>query len=104
VDIMSADKQNVLLIPSTAVVYAPYGDSVFVLESSQQGGKSPLVAQPRFVRLGERRGDLVEVISGLKDGETVVANGAFKLRKGVAVMVNNALAPTVELNPKPTDR
>lgn len=104
VDIMSADKQNVLLIPSTAVVYAPYGDSVFVLESSQQGGKSTLVAQPRFVRLGERRGDLVEVITGLKDGETVVANGAFKLRKGVAVMVNNALAPTVELNPKPTDR
>lgn len=104
VDIMSADKQNVLLIPSTAVVYAPYGDSVFVLESSQHDGKSLLVAQPRFVRLGERRGDLVEVISGLKDGETVVANGAFKLRKGVAVMVNNALAPTVELNPKPTDR
>ena len=96
VDVLASDKHDVLVIPATAVVFAPYGDSVFVLEN--------LVAQPRFVRLGERRGDLVAVLSGLKEGETVVSNGAFKLRKGVKVVVNNSLAPKVEVDPKPSDK
>jgi membrane fusion protein (multidrug efflux system) len=74
-------------------------------EGQKKVGDPPgRVAQPRFVRLGERRGDLVAVVSGLKEGETVVSNGAFKLRKGMAVIVNNALAPPVELDPKPTDK
>jgi membrane fusion protein (multidrug efflux system) len=99
----------VLLIPATAVIYAPYGDSVFVLDqkagdAKKAGDQPTLVAQPRFVRLGERRGDLVAVVSGLAEGETVVSNGAFKLRKGMSVIVNNALAPPVELDPKPTDK
>jgi len=112
VEVSAADQHEVLVVPATAVVYAPYGDSIFVLEpkpqkadeqktSSDQPG---LVAQPRFVRLGERRGDFVAVVSGLKEGETVVSNGAFKLRKGMAVIVNNTLAPPVELDPKPTDK
>lgn len=56
------------------------------------------------MRLGERRGDLVAVESGLKQGETVVSNGAFKLRKGARVVLNNDLAPPVELDPRPTDK
>jgi membrane fusion protein (multidrug efflux system) len=114
VEVSASDQHDVLVVPATAVVYAPYGDSVFVLdqkadvekpEGQKKVGDQPgLVAQPRFVRLGERRGDLVAVVSGLKEGETVVSNGAFKLRKGMAVIVNNALAPPVELDPKPTDK
>jgi len=114
VDVSAADVRQVLLIPATAVVYAPYGDSVFVLsqkagdqkagEPKKAGDQPALVAEPRFVRLGERRGDLVAVVSGLTEGETVVSNGAFKLRKGMSVVVNNALAPPVELDPKPTDK
>ena len=103
VDVSAADQRQVLLIPATAVVYAPYGDSVFVLEQ-KAGDKPALVAQPRFVRLGEKRGDLVAVVSGLSEGETVVSNGAFKLRKGMSVIVNNTLAPPVELDPKPADK
>lgn len=117
VDVKGSEVRQVLVIPATAVVYAPYGDSVFVLEPPRKpeagtaepagkgapGGKPDLVAQPRFVRLGERRGDLVAVVSGLKQGELVVSNGAFKLRKGVAVVVNNALAPAVDVDPKPTE-
>lgn len=122
VEVMSSDQRDVLIIPATAVVYAPYGDSVFVLDqaATQAATKldkvdtarmpgeakaepSGLVAQPRFVRLGDRRGDLVAVASGLKEGETVVSNGAFKLRKGMSVIVNNTLAPPVEVDPKPTD-
>jgi membrane fusion protein (multidrug efflux system) len=107
VEVSASDRRQVLTIPATAVVYAPYGDTVFVLDSAkdapQNGEPSALVAQPHFVRLGERRGDLVAVVSGLKAGETVVSNGAFKLRKGARVAVNNSLAPPVELDPKPTD-
>jgi membrane fusion protein (multidrug efflux system) len=107
VEVSASDRREVLTIPATAVVYAPYGDTVFVLDSAkdapQTGEPAALVAQPRFVRLGERRGDLVAVVSGLKVGETVVSNGAFKLRKGARVVVNNNLAPPVELDPKPTD-
>jgi membrane fusion protein (multidrug efflux system) len=105
VDVHASDKHNVLVIPATAVAYAPFGDSVFVLENAKSDGdKSGLSAQPRFVRLGERRGDLVAVESGLKQGETVVSNGAFKLRKGVKVVLNNTLAPPVEVGPTPTDK
>src|SRR5664279_1270840 len=107
VEVSASDRRQVLTIPATAVVYAPYGDTVFVLDSAkdapQTGDPAALVAQPRFIRLGERRGDLVAVVSGLKVGETVVSNGAFKLRKGARVVVNNHLAPPVELDPKPTD-
>jgi membrane fusion protein (multidrug efflux system) len=105
VDVRAPDSHAVMTVPATAIVYAPYGDSVFVLEDvKKEGGGHELVAQPRFVRLGERRGDVVAVVSGLKEGETVVSNGAFKLRKGVKVIVNNELAPSVELDPKPTDK
>jgi membrane fusion protein, multidrug efflux system len=115
VEVSSADEHHVLIIPATAVVYAPYGDTVFVLEAAKDKAK-PMQAslskgqepprfevQPRFVRLGERRGDLVAVLSGIKEGDTVVSNGAFKLRKGVQVVLNNDLAPPVELDPKPID-
>jgi membrane fusion protein (multidrug efflux system) len=113
VEVSASDQREVVIIPATAVVYAPYGDSVFILDEKKAdqktNGDSPgdspaLIAQPRFVRLGERRGDLVAVVSGLKEGETVVSNGAFKLRKGVHVLVNNTLAPAVELDPNPTDK
>ena len=120
VEVSASDQRQVLVIPATAVVFAPYGDSVFVLDAKTQklddqktqkmddqkkpGEPPALVAQPRFVRLGDRRGDLVAVVSGLTEGETVVSNGAFKLRKGMSVLVNNTLAPPVELDPRPTDK
>jgi membrane fusion protein (multidrug efflux system) len=105
VEVVSSEKRSVLVIPATAVIYAPYGDSVFVLEEKGDApGKAATVARQKFVRLGERRGDFVEAVSGLSAGETIVSGGAFKLRNGSAVAVNNALAPEVELAPRPADR
>jgi membrane fusion protein (multidrug efflux system) len=104
VEVLSSDKKRVLVIPATAVLFAPYGDSVFAIEEKKDdAGKSSLTVRQKFVRLGERRGDFVVVTSGLAAGETVVSNGAFKLRNGMAVVVNNALAPPAELTPRPTD-
>lgn len=105
VEVLSSELRNVLAIPATAVVFAPYGDSVFVIEEKKDaGGKGGLVVRQKFVRLGDRRGDFVAVTSGLSAGETVVSNGAFKLRNGMSVVVNNALAPSAELSPKPTEQ
>ena len=105
VEVISPDRQPVLLVPATAAVYAPYGDSVFVLEQTAEAGKPPgLVARQRFVRLGQRRGDLVAVVAGLKRGEQVVSAGAFKLRNGAAVVVRDDPSPKAELDPRPVDR
>ena len=115
VQVESESKGDVLVVPATSVIFAPYGDSVYVVEKQQDakaGGEkagaakadAPLVANQRFVRLGERRGDFVVVTEGLKEGEQVVSNGAFKLRNGQTVAVNNALAPKNELAPAPTER
>ena len=105
VEVLSPEKRTVLVIPSTAVLYAPYGDSVFAIEEKPDAaGKQGLIAHQKFVRLGERRGDLVGVVSGLNAGETIVSSGAFKLRNGAAVVVHNELAPKIEVAPTPVDR
>lgn len=106
VEVLAAEKRPVVLVPATAVIYAPFGDSVFVLEEhpAKDGAPAGLVAHQKFVRLGERRGDLVAVASGLSPGETVVSGGAFKLRQGMAVVVKNDLAPDAQLAPRPADR
>ena len=94
------DRQKVLSIPATAVLYAPYGDSVFVVVEDTEGKGGKAVRQ-QFVRLGEKRGDFVAVTEGLKEGETVVSTGVFKLRNGQAVVVDNRLAPPFAKAPTP---
>lgn len=92
----------VLAIPATAVLYAPYSDSVFVVAAAPDGQPGRVVRQ-QLVRLGDRRGDFVAVLSGLTAGETVVSTGVFKLRNGQAVVVDNALAPRFTLSPRPAN-
>lgn len=91
-------RHEVMVIPATAVLYAPYGDSVFVVQDDGKGGKT---LRQQFVRLGEKRGDFIAVTHGLKDGENVVSTGVFKLRNGQAVVVDNRLVPRFQQNPKP---
>jgi len=93
-------RNEVLAIPATAVLYAPYGDSVFVVadDNVSKGGKA---LRQQFVRLGERRGDFVAVTNGLAAGATIVSTGVFKLRNGQAVVVDNRLAPPFRKDPRP---
>jgi len=100
VSVLLPEKENVLIIPATAVLHAPYGDSVFIVEEGKEGGQ-PLVLRQEFVRLGERRGDFVAVLSGLAAGETVTTTGVFKLRNGQSVVVDNSLSPEFRLTPTP---
>ena len=100
--------KDVLVIPVTAVLYAPYSDSVFIVEDdagqAEDGQEASKVLRQQFVRLGEKRGDFVEVVSGLQAGETVVTTGVFKLRNGQAVVIDNMLQPEFKLDPEPEDK
>jgi membrane fusion protein (multidrug efflux system) len=102
--IASGGPQRFLTLPQTAVSYNPYGDTVFVVEESKgKDDKVTLVAQQKFVTIGESRGDQVAILSGLKEGDTVVTAGQIKLRSGFPVIVNNSIQPTNEPAPKPKD-
>jgi membrane fusion protein, multidrug efflux system len=98
-------KTKVLCIPATAVLYAPYSDSVFVVEekTDEKSGKAGKAVRQQFAQLGEKRGDFVAIVSGLKEGDTVVSTGVFKLRNGQSVIEDNTLAPEFKIAPKPED-
>jgi membrane fusion protein, multidrug efflux system len=96
--------QTVVALPASAISYAPYGDSVFVVgDLDGPGGKNYRGVRQQFVKLGGARGDQVAVVSGLKAGDEVVTSGAFKLRPGAAVHVRNETLPANETAPKPED-
>jgi len=95
---------SVITLPASAVSYAPYGNSVFVVSDMKgPNGKTYRGVEQRFVKLGAGRGDQVSVVSGLKPGEEVVTSGVFKLRSGAAVLVNNKIIPSNNPTPKPED-
>jgi membrane fusion protein (multidrug efflux system) len=99
------EKHKTLVIPGSAISYAPFGDSVFVIDKQKDDktGKESQVIRQQFVRVGEARGDFVAITQGLKAGEMVVSTGVFKLRNGLTVTVNNDLAPKPQINPNPVD-
>jgi membrane fusion protein (multidrug efflux system) len=97
-------RSSVIALPTTAINYAPYGNSVYVVESKKDPkGKPYKAVAQRFVATGQNRGDQVAVLSGLKPGEEVVTSGVFKLRPGAAVLVNNTIVPANSPTPKPED-
>lgn len=93
--------QNVLAIPSTAILSAPYGDSVYLVNSQVTNGVTNLVVQLKLIRTGRARGDFVSVESGLKPGDRVVSSGLFKLHNGAGIQENNEAAPQPTLTPNP---
>jgi membrane fusion protein (multidrug efflux system) len=98
-------EQSVLVVPATAILSAPFGDSVFVIESKgSTNSPATQVVRQQFVRVGRSRGDFVSIESGLKPGEQVVSSGIFKLRNGMTIAENNQVAPDASETPQPPDR
>lgn len=97
VEVVLPEVKPVLMIPLTAVSFATYGDSVFVIEP---GENEQLTARQQFVQLGERRGDYVEVTKGLEEGQQVANDGVFKLRNGATVKINDG-GSEPSLTPQP---
>ena len=104
VSVVLPTSETVVSIPATAVLYAPYSDSVFVIEEKKdENGQIGQTLRQPFVRLGEKNGDFTAVVDGLQAGQKVVSTGVFKLRNGQSVVVDNSLAPDFKLSPSPED-
>jgi membrane fusion protein (multidrug efflux system) len=104
-EIVTGASQQVIALPASAINYAPFGDSVFIVSDLKTpDGKTYKGVKQQFVKLGATRGDQVAVVSGVNANDEVVTSGLFKLRTGVAVLVNNAVQPANNPAAKPEDR
>src|ERR1700738_2266594 len=103
VSVIMSEKQNVVAIPATAIHYAPYGDSIFIVsEMKDPQGKEYKGVREQFIKTGPSRGDMIAIVSGLRPGEEVVTSGVFRLKSGAHVIVNNQIKPESELAPNPS--
>ena len=102
--IVTGATRSIVSVPASAIGYAPFGDSVYILADLKgPDGKAYRGVRQQFVKLGPTRGDRVAVLSGVNPGDEVVTSGVFKLRNGAAVSVNNAVQPGNSLAPTPAD-
>ena len=103
-EVLVGTSSAVVALPTSAIAYAPYGDSVFVVEQVQgPKGEKYRGARQQVVKLGGALGDQVAVLSGVDAGVEVVSSGVFKLRNGAALRVENAVQPANDPAPKPED-
>ena len=105
VDLSLGASQQVIALPASAINYAPYGDSVYVVTDLKDpaSGKTYRGVRQQFVKVQGSRGDQVGIISGVNPGDEVVSSGVFKLRNGAPVLVNNDVTPSNNPKPKPED-
>jgi membrane fusion protein, multidrug efflux system len=96
-----ANSRTVILVPRTAISFAPFGNSVYVVTETGEGEQKSRVVKRRFVKTGEIRGDLVEVTEGLKAGEEIASSGLLKLQNDTRVTINNSVQPSAEEAPTP---
>jgi len=106
VELSLGEARNVISLPATAINYAPYGDSVYVVAEMQdpKTGKNYKGVRQQFVKVEGSRGDQVAVVSGINPGDEIVTSGVFKLRNGASIEVNNQVTPSNNPKPKPEDR
>ena len=99
------ETRHVIVLPTAAIVYNPYGDAVYVLAPGEAApdGRAPLIARQQFVQLGATRGSQVAVLEGLEPGAQIVTSGQIKLRNGLAVQVDNTVAPSADPAPTPAE-
>ena len=104
VEVELPEPMPVIVVPATAVAYAPYGNSVFIVEKMKApDGQEYLGVRQQFVEVSVHRGDLVALKGAVKPGEQVVTAGVFKLRNGAPVQVNNANQPAATATPRPAN-
>ena len=114
VDVLLGGERDVLPIPGSAVAYAPYGNSVYVIAHKVKIPADPavpnskektieLAVRQQFIKTGQNKGDLVAVVSGLKEGDEIVSSGTFKLQNNAPVKINNSVKPEADANPKPEE-
>lgn len=100
-DIAVGDTEPFVTLPQTAITYNPYGNTVFIVRKKDGKPDGDLTAEQVFVTIGKTRGDQVQIIKGVKEGDVVVSSGQLKLQNGASVTVNNTVEPKDDPNPKP---
>jgi membrane fusion protein (multidrug efflux system) len=101
-EVVLGASRSVVTLPASAISYAPYGDSVFVVgDLTDPQGRPYRGVRQQIVKVGPARGDQVSILSGVKPGDEVVTSGVFKLRNGAAVQINNAVRPANSPTPAP---
>ena len=105
VQVALGQSRDVISLPASAINYAPYGDSVYVVSQMQnpKTGKTYQGVRQQFVKVDGSRGDQVAVVSGVNPGDEIVSSGVFKLRNGAEIQVNNQVTPSNNPKPKPED-
>jgi membrane fusion protein (multidrug efflux system) len=104
VQVLLGSSAPLIALPASAINFAPYGNSVFIVEPIKgPNGKDYTGVRQQFVKLGAAQGDQVAIVTGVKAGEEVVTSGVFKLRPNAAVQVNNRVQPSNSLAPRPKD-
>ena len=102
VEVVLGAGESVVVLPASAINYAPYGDSVFIVtDIKAEDGSTYRGVRQQLVKVGRSRGDQVAVLGGVKAGDEVVSSGLFKLRNGAAVQINNAVRPANSPAPTP---
>ena len=103
-EVLVGASRSVVTVPASAISYAPYGDSVFIVSDlKNESGQTYRGVRQQFVKVGPARGDQISILSGINPGEEIVSSGAFKLRNGAAVVVNNKVQPSNKPAPKPEE-
>ena len=85
VEVPVGESQIAVLVPVTAVRWSSFGANVFVLRPAEEGAPAPERAEKRVVQLGPQRGEFMVITAGVRPGERIAADGAFKLREGMLV-------------------
>jgi membrane fusion protein (multidrug efflux system) len=103
--VMLGDAHDVIAVPTSAINYAPYGDSVFVVSDLKNPqGQAYRGVRQQVVKVGTARGDQIAILSGINAGEEIVTSGVFKLRNGAPIQVNNAVQPGNSKAPTTEDK
>jgi len=103
--VTSGALQRHLTLPQTAVIYNPYGTTVYLaVKEKDEKGAETLIARQTFIEAGPTRGDQVAVLSGMKEGDMVITSGQMKLKNGSPVRIDNSVAPLNDPAPTPQEK
>jgi membrane fusion protein (multidrug efflux system) len=103
VEVLLDRSETKLFIPASSVQYSAAGSFVYVIDESSggSGDGQQFGVQRKPVQLGITKGDFVEVVDGLMEGERVISTGVFKIRPETMVVIDTSLAPEFSFSPTP---
>lgn len=80
---------DVIVVPTTAISYSMYGDSVFIVETHQDEQQREISTVKRvYVTTGETRGNYTVIKKGIESNQWIVTAGELKLQDNTAVIID----------------